>query len=75
MAGLIKVGDMVINLNLMTQAFFKPGSVRLYFAVATGKANDMHLDTVELFGRDATALRGYLESNSEDLLELYAPAE
>ncbi|MCG8353864.1 MAG: hypothetical protein MI924_39370 [Chloroflexales bacterium] len=75
MAGLIKIGDMVINLNLMTQAFFKPGSVRLYFAVATGKASDMHLDMVDVFGRDAAALRAYLEAHSEDLLAFYPPAE
>lgn len=71
MANLIKAGDTIINLDMMTQAYFKPGSVRLYFAVATGKAGERHLDAIELFGRDAVALRIYLDSISTDIHELY----
>lgn len=67
MANLVKVGDTVINLDMMTQAYFRPGSVRIYFAVATGKTGDRQLDSVELFGRDAQALRTYLEANSNDI--------
>lgn len=71
MATLVKVGDTVINLDMMTQAYFKPGSVRIYFGVATGKGNERHLDVVELFGRDAVAFRAYLEQAGTDLLALY----
>lgn len=70
MATLIKVGDTFINLDTMTQAYFKPGSVRLYFAVATGKAGERHMDVVELFGRDAQAMRRYLEQNSVDVVAM-----
>ena len=70
MATLIKVGDTFINLDTMTQAYFKPGSVRLYFAVATGKAGERHMDAVELFGRDAQAMRKYLEQNSVDVVAM-----
>lgn len=71
MATLVKVADTVINLDMMTQAYFKPGSVRVYFGVATGKGNERHLDVVEFFGRDATALKTYLENTSDDVLVLH----
>ncbi len=74
MATLVKVGDTVINLDQMTQAYFKPGSVRIYFAVTTGKADERHLDVVEFFGGDAAALRAYLESNIADVLVLHPQA-
>ena len=75
MATLVKVGDTIVNLDLVTQAYFKPGSVRLYFAVAVGKANELHLDVAEFFGRDAAALRAYLETNIGDVLTLYPQEE
>ena len=74
MATLIKVGDTVINFDQVTQIYFKPGSVRIYFAVTTGKADDRHLDVVELFGREAAALRAYVTANVDDVFQLY-PAE
>lgn len=67
MATLVKIGDTIINLDQMTQAFFKPGSVRLYFAVPVGKGDERHLDVIEFFGRDAKALRTYLEHNIDDV--------
>ena len=75
MATLIKVGDTIVNLDLMTQAYLKPGSVRLYFAIASGKGNDLHVDVVEFSGRDAAALRAYLEANIDDVLALHPQAE
>ena len=71
MATFVKVGDTVLNLDLMSQAYFRSGSVRVYFTVATGKGDERHLDVVEFFGRDAIALRTYLEANSHDVLTLY----
>lgn len=70
MATLVQVGNTVVNLDLVTQAYFKPGSVRLYFAVATGKADALHLDVAEFFGRDAVALRNYIEAISANATEL-----
>jgi hypothetical protein len=70
MATLLKVGDTIVNLDLVTQIYFKPGSVRMYFTVATGKGNDLHLDVVEFFGRDAVALQTYLKANVNDVLAL-----
>ena len=75
MAAMVKIGDTIVNLDLVTQAYFKPGSVRLYFAAATGKGEDRHLDVVEFFGRDATALRSFLEANCDDVLKLAPPEE
>ena len=66
MPTLLKVGDTIVNLDLVTQMYFKPGSVRMYFNVATGKGNEMHLDVVEFFGRDAAALQSYLSANVDD---------
>ena len=68
MATLLKVGDTIVNLDLVTQMYFKPGSVRMYFNVATGKGNDLHLDVVEFSGRDAAALQSYLSANVDDAL-------
>jgi hypothetical protein len=68
MATLLKVGDTIVNLDLVTQVYFKPGSVRMYFAVATGKANDLHMDVVEFLGCDAAALQSYLSANVDDAL-------
>ena len=71
MATLVKVGDTVINFDQVTQLYLKPGSIRIYFAVATGKADGQHLDVVELFGREAAALRAYVMANIDDVFQLY----
>ena len=73
MAAMVRVGDTIINVDLVTQVYFKPGSVRVYFVAATGKGDDRHLDVVEFFGRDATALRTFLEANCDDVSKLVAP--
>jgi len=73
MATLVKIGDTVINFDQVTQMYFKPGSVRIYFAVSAGKSDERHLDVVELFGRDAAALRTYVTANVDDVLELVPP--
>jgi len=73
MAAMVKVGDTMVNIDLVTQIYFKPGSARLYFAAATGKGDDRHLDVVEFFGRDAIALRAFLEANCDDVLKLVPP--
>jgi len=70
MAAFVRFGDTMINMDMVTQVYFKPGSARLYFATATGKGDERHLDVVELFGRDAAALRAFLEANSDDILAL-----
>ena len=75
MAALVKIGDTMINMDLVTQIYFKPGSVRMYFAVATGKGDDRRLDVLELFGRDAMAMRAFLEANCDDALKLIPPEE
>lgn len=75
MATLVKIADTVINLDLMTQAYFKPGSVRVYFGVATGKAGERSLDVAEFFGCDAVAFRAYLEQRSADVVEDFLPQE
>jgi hypothetical protein len=75
MATLLKIGDTIVNLDLVTQIYFKPGSVRMYFNVATGKSNDLHLDVVEFLGRDAMALQSYLKANIDDVLAQIAQEE
>ena len=75
MAAMVKVADTIVNVDLVTQIYFKPGSVRLYFATPTGKGDDRHLDVVEFFGRDATALRAFLEANCDDVLKLFPPED
>lgn len=75
MATLVRIGDTLINLDQVTQIFFKPGSVRLYFAVVTGKGDDRHLDYAELFGADATAIKMYLQQASDDAFQLLEPED
>ncbi len=63
---LLKIGSTFVNPGNITEIHDLGDVVQIYFAIATGKGTT--LERTEFTGHEATALRGWLERNSIDVL-------
>ena len=73
MAAVLKLGTKWINLDQVMEIQDNLTSLRVYYPVAHGAQNE--IDSTEIIGSDASALRSFLNSIGTDVLADFGGAE